>query len=169
MPPSGRLSAAETRAAITGSFPTSGILSASDAHFADDPEFQKTASIKIILPGWVSKPQISTILQIYALRALPPGWNSYGARPIRHDVISCVADWMLVLLKPSTPAPAVVPRVQGGLQLEWHRSGVDLEIYVDSPEQISFSTEEVASGESEEGILPRDANLLDRWISRITD
>jgi hypothetical protein len=57
------------------------------------------------------------------LRQLKPGWDSYGGKaPTREalHVAETVALW----------APQVVPMSHGGVQLEWHVNGVDLEIEI---------------------------------------
>ena len=38
---------------------------------------------------------------------------------------------------PTTPRPSLVPLPSGGVQIEWHRGPIDLEISVYSPERIS--------------------------------
>lgn len=35
-------------------------------------------------------------------------------------------------------APAVVPTADGGVQLEWHRDGTDVEVYVEPDGAVSF-------------------------------
>jgi hypothetical protein len=54
------------------------------------------------------------------LRALKPGWNSYGAPAIDERAIRAAE----AILR--TPGQAV-PTVHGGVQIEWHCDGVDAE------------------------------------------
>jgi hypothetical protein len=60
---------------------------------------------------------------------LKEGWDSYGGKPISHRAI----DWAKVLLLRLgqgggwTP----VPCSNGGIQLEFHEQGVDIEIMID--------------------------------------
>jgi hypothetical protein len=64
---------------------------------------------------------------------LPRGWDTYGAQPIGWDAglfaLSILNDFM----RPRTPIPQVVPSSAGGVQLEWHQKGVDLELHVTGP------------------------------------
>jgi hypothetical protein len=53
-----------------------------------------------------------------ALLALKPGWDSYEAEPIT-EAAARTAD-----------AVAFVPRSDGGIQIELHGGGVDLEIEI---------------------------------------
>jgi hypothetical protein len=112
---------------------------------------------------------IETIERLYSLCDLRQGWNSYTARPIHTDVVRYVARWIPTLLQASTPRPAVVPRVQGGLQLEWHRRGVDLEIYIDSPNEIHFEAEEVGGANPVSAPLAGNEESLAAWIGRVSD
>jgi hypothetical protein len=106
---------------------------------------------------------VAAIRRLYSLTELRTGWNSYAARPIQPDVIDYVAQWIPTLLQ-STPEPAIVPRVRGGIQLEWHRNGVDLEIYVDSPTDIRFNAEDLNSCETAERRLPATRNSKIRTL-----
>jgi hypothetical protein len=112
---------------------------------------------------------IAAIRSLYSLAELRPGWNSYAAQSIRRDVIEHAARWIPTLLQPTTPEPAVVPRVRGSIQLEWHRKGIDLEIYIDSPTHIRFEAEDLNSGQTTEAPLSANEELLNRWIARISD
>jgi hypothetical protein len=58
--------------------------------------------------------------------------------------------------------------VQGGIQLEWHTAKVDIEIYIDSPDKVSFFAEDVESGETFEGPLPGRQEALKAWVHRIS-
>jgi len=50
------------------------------------------------------------------LQALEPGWNSYGGNPITPAAIECLKGFY------------VVPLGDGGIQLETHQDGWDIEI-----------------------------------------
>ena len=78
---------------------------------------------------------VEGVLDILKLRE---GWNSYSAKPLEPRNAGAAIGLLFDFLEAETPAPIVVPTVQGGLQLEWHRQDVDIEVYVDSPESISF-------------------------------
>ena len=110
-----------------------------------------------------------TVQNLYALRDLPENWDSYGAQPICPDVIEFAAKWIPTLLQSGTPEPAVVPTARGALQLEWHRKGIDLEIYIDSPQDIRFFAEDLATGESVEQLLTDNDGVLTSWVARVSD
>jgi hypothetical protein len=84
------------------------------------------------VPGWLAE----TEQAIQELLRLPPNWNSYGAQPIRPDVVRAAKDLLPGIVQKQTPQPNVVPTVRGGVQLEWHLGDIDLEIEIDAPGQF---------------------------------
>jgi hypothetical protein len=100
------------------------------------------------------------------------GWDSYGAPPIRRDVLEYAIKWIPSLLNESTPFPTIVPEVCGGIQVEWHINGIDLEIYIDAPDNVSFWAIDTYSGgitgNKDEWILPENYELLLSWIGRLS-
>jgi hypothetical protein len=98
-------------------------------------------------PDWL--PQAGKALD--ELLALPPDWDSYGARAIQPDIVRAARRLLSDVARPDTPQPTLVPTVQGGVQLEWHVRGVDVEIelltadrahvsYVDGTEVMEWET-----------------------------
>jgi hypothetical protein len=101
------------------------------------------------------------------LLTLPSNWNSYGADTIDPKVVFDAMTFINRLLGPSTPAPRVVPLSSGGLQLEWHRQGVDLELIFDRDEQPFFTYRNRANEEESEHALPADTGLLRSIIGNL--
>jgi type VI secretion system secreted protein Hcp len=102
------------------------------------------------------------------LLGLPLGWNSHGARRIAEKNVAVAIDVLGKFTRKSTPLATVVPAVQGGVQVEWHTRGLDIEIYIYSPEDVRFFVENRESGESVEGSLMGRENILASWIERIS-
>ncbi len=65
--------------------------------------------------------------QIWALQKLEKDWDSYGSVPIDHSCMQRAVGFILAVGS-CMPEPSVVPCSHGGVQLEWHQDGVDLEI-----------------------------------------
>lgn len=92
--------------------------------------------------------------ELCELLDLPPNWDSYGAPQIgRKSVIDA-----LYLLSNTastlTPKPWVVPTSHGGVQLEWHTGGIDLEIEINHHAKVCIFYED----QSEE-YIEKDCNL----------
>lgn len=98
-------------------------------------------------PRWL----LPTLRSLDELMTLPPNWDSYGAQPIRRrnaiEALSLLAEVSCV----STPAPSVVPLPDGGIQLEWHSGGVDLEVSLpgSGPGHVSWEDRAGSSWEAE--------------------
>lgn len=78
-------------------------------------------------PAWIAP----TAGALADLLELPSNWNSYGAHPVDAALIQTAfgllvnagSEWEF-------PPPIVVPTSRGGVQLEWHTRGIDLELEV---------------------------------------
>ena len=74
-----------------------------------------------------------TLSCLKELLELPEGWDSYGASVITDEAIVGAVDVLERLRLPMVaPQPDVVPGSSGSVQLEWHRSGADVEIHISS-------------------------------------
>ena len=98
------------------------------------------------------------VMKISELGELEEGWDSYGARPVDPQCATATAEFVLNFLDRNTPTPAVVPTTRGGIQLEWHRAGADLEIEIESPARSRVFFEDEQTGEETE--LTLSDNLL---------
>jgi hypothetical protein len=121
---------------------------------------------------YANRPMSQTFLKsveaVADLLSLPPGWNSYSAKPIEHQSATQAIRLLAEFLKPSTPLPSVVPTVRGGIQLEWHTKGANVEIYIESSNEVSFFAEEAGSGKSSDVPLSGHENELMSWLERLS-
>ncbi len=102
------------------------------------------------LPPWLSG-SINTLNTILALKQ---NWDSYGAYPIHPKTAVTTIQILMAVMKDRTPSPAIVPTPSGSIQLEWHRSGIDLEVEITPNGHCSVSYKD-ETGQSE----PWDGNL----------
>jgi hypothetical protein len=100
------------------------------------------------------------------LLELPPGWNSYNAKPITKENVNFAFSLLARTMRADTPAPNVVPMVRGGVQLEWHTRGINLEISIYSPTDVRFLAEDVRCNDSVDGEL--DLAVLSQWVDRLS-
>lgn len=94
-------------------------------------------------PNWL----LSVCNRLNELVRLPLGWDGHDGRPVELDVAVFAAQFLLQTLEPDGPAPLVVPLSYGGVQLEWHENGIDLEIEVEAANRIFVSFEDRETGE----------------------
>ncbi len=102
------------------------------------------------------------------LLRLPAGWNSYAAKPIAPQTATQAIRLLAEFLGSRTPPPTVVPTVRGGIQIEWHTRGVNLEIYIGAADYIGFFAEQIETGESCEEPLAGNEHALRSWLERIS-
>lgn len=68
------------------------------------------------------------------LLELPQGWDSYGASTIDPKAVDAASRLLDVL----DHDPAVIPCNHGGVQLEWHRDGLELEVEISAAGEIIY-------------------------------
>jgi hypothetical protein len=77
--------------------------------------------------------QIEVVRAIVRFARLQSGWDSYSAPPLRRDAGLFALEILQAVMRPRTPPPQVVPSSSGGVQLEWHEKGIDLELHITAP------------------------------------
>ena len=110
---------------------------------------------------------VQTVRTLIELLELPGGWNSYKSSPIRKENVTFAVELLAHLMRVDTPAPNVVPKVRGGVQLEWHTRGVNLEIAIDSPDDVNFFAEDI-QGDEDPVEEEFNESSVARWIDRIS-
>jgi hypothetical protein len=101
------------------------------------------------------------------LLTLKPNWDSYSADAIDPKLVHDAMNLINGLLAPTSPAPRVVPLSSGGLQLEWHRQGIDLEVVFDRDGQPFFYYRNHVNGDESEHMLPQGNALLRSIIGNL--
>lgn len=114
-------------------------------------------------PAWLGR----TLEQLNRMIQLSPNWDSYGSRAVELQKAWIALDALSEILEAHSPAPAVVPTSDGGLQLEWHRNGIDLEIEPFSPNRISFYAR-TSDGDEHEGEWTYDVSELCSLVRQLT-
>ena len=95
-------------------------------------------------------------------------WDSYGAHPVNPECVSYALQLLRSTMQPDTPPPDVVPTSGGGVQIEWHTRGIDLEIEVVSPGRSSILYEDHREGTQWEGEITADLTHLRQLISTLS-
>lgn len=115
-------------------------------------------------PAWF----MPTVRAMGELLGLPENWDSYGAHPVNLGAVSFALQLLSETMRADTPAPAVVPTSHGGVQLEWHARGIDLEIEIRSPGRIYVSYEDHRHDAEWEGELTSDLARLGSFMSELS-
>jgi hypothetical protein len=94
------------------------------------------------------------------LLKLPAGWDGHNAQPVSRTIVDYATYLLPRLIHPGTPPAFIAPLPFGGLQLEWHRNGWDLEIEICAPGELYAYARELATGREWERELTDDLREL---------
>lgn len=125
---------------------------------------EKHIALRVDQPAadWL-RPAISRVEE---LTALAPGWNSYNAKPIDAGVAMEAVAFLLDHAYRTVPEPSIVPLADGGIQIEWHDGGVDLEIVFSEREPGVF-LEDHETGLSEEHPVGEASAIFSQLMGRL--
>lgn len=112
-------------------------------------------------PKWFNQ----TVLDLVGLMWLPGDWSSDNPKRIERGVVQRMLGVLLTVLDPDTPPPTIVPTRRGGIQVEWHQNGIDLEIEA----LRSGSLEYFFNGPTgeQEGTVERDVAILKQFVDSL--
>jgi hypothetical protein len=89
-----------------------------------EPSLRLTVPWQVATSSWFS----TVGDQLARVSRFEAGWDSYHARPLDHGRAEVAISFLGRFLERHSEPPAVVPLSDGGLQLEWHSGGVDVEV-----------------------------------------
>ncbi len=77
---------------------------------------------------------------VQAITILPRTTKTWatGSTPTRPETVSAMLNLLVHVLDHQVPPPSIVPTWEGGVQVEWHRNHVDLEIECTPSGHIEF-------------------------------
>ena len=112
----------------------------------------------------------AAIRKAFDLVRLPNGWNSYNARPVSEEAARHAITFLVQAASaiPNIAAPAVVPTVRGGLQLEWHRQGIDFEVEFGPGGPASWCAEDRTTGKTLEEPIVGHEDAVREWLNRVS-
>jgi hypothetical protein len=113
------------------------------------------------VPSWL-KPTIQSFLD---LLQLPRDWDGYGAVEIQEQIAQKALFVLVEVMDNNAPAPSVVPLRDGGIQVEWHRRGRNLEIEFPADEAPSFYYYGDSSELESEGQVSRSYDRIQAYIA----
>ena len=132
-----------------------------------DVSLRATRRVEIKAPrGELPEPLLRALEEAIELFQLPRGWNSHGAEPVSDAAFKQTVEFLATYLVAGVAAPALVPTVRGGTQLEWHRRGVDIEVEVGPDGLVSWCAEDQRTAEEVEAALAGHEETIRAWLRR---
>ncbi|HEX7447535.1 MAG TPA: hypothetical protein VF306_08315 [Pirellulales bacterium] len=113
-------------------------------------------------PEWLSP----AVERLSALLTLRSNWDSYGANPVDPQLALSALKLLGRVMCNDSPPPSIVPTSSGGLQLEWHARGIDIEVAIASPHDFHVSFEDAS--DAWEKRLSNDLSPLAKAITQIS-
>lgn len=108
----------------------------------------------------------SALAKIEDLTALAPGWDGYNGKIIDATVAVQAVRFVLDHAYPSLPEPAIVPTSEGGIQIEWHRGGIDFEVSISDDDSLVF-LEDAETGQIDEQPADQANSIFGSIIGRL--
>jgi hypothetical protein len=111
-------------------------------------------------PPWLASVQQT----LRTVAALSPDWNGTRAEPTRSEVLASAEELLRTWTPHNLPEPNLLPLPSGGLGIEWHAGGIDLEIAIEGPDllDVLFTDHRTGSTWDAEAIAPIDDRLRER-------
>lgn len=131
-------------------------------------DLQRSARTPSLTDSEPSRWEWSVLGQLQRLLQLEKGWDGYGSGRIRTDVLFFAAELLYRTMLRDTPAPHITPMSHEGVMLEWHESGIDLEIEIEAPGHLWVTYADAAQGIDEEWSLKADFVSLSEPIYNLT-
>lgn len=105
-------------------------------------------------PEWLSH-YAERLQELIQAGVAAPDWNGHGARPLQREAVALGVRVLAALFQGAEgrPFPWIVPTFRGGLQCEWHASGIDLEIDIDPNGSVDVVFTDRAEGKEWDGTL----------------
>jgi hypothetical protein len=128
------------------------------------PGVQFIVTTRSAPPHWV----IPMVQALSELLSLPPNWDTYGAPRVESGYIEAALRLAGDVMRDDTPVPSVVPTSRGGVQLEWHMGGIDLEVEFVTPSRWHGLFEDQRTGASWEADLTFDLKRLTDAIATLS-
>ena len=113
-------------------------------------------------PAWM-QPVVDRVL---ALAQVDPGWGGQNTRELQRDALKAGLGVLGMIMSYNSKSPQVVLTNEGGLQLEWHAAGVDLEIEVRTDGSAEVIIEDPASNVDMDGTLGEHFDLVRELLAR---
>lgn len=101
---------------------------------------------------------------------LPVGWDGHQGRPSNPSIANYVYSLLeKLMVLPGLPLPSITPVSYGGIVLEWHRKGWDVEIEIDVPSSHHVYAHELATGIEGDFWCGSQLNRMRDVVRKISD
>lgn len=97
------------------------------------------------------------------------GWDGHNGKLVNAVTLQFTIEILVGLMRPHIPEPSIGATSYGGIQIEWHRKGWDVEIEIVAPNRLEIFTRNVQTDQIEEFSLGIVLDRLSGAVDRIKD
>ena len=115
--------------------------------------------VQPVQPAWLA-PVFESLASRWGAEA---GWDGDSARPTDSHLVAELLNCLFAVMPPLAKPPMTTPLADGGVQAEWHKGEMTLEIVVLSDESPRFYFFDPL-GHEEEGRLEDSIEAIRRYI-----
>lgn len=95
------------------------------------------------------------------------GWDGYSAKPTNQNYVDLLLTNLFPLMQHNSLPPIIMPLADGGVQAEWHKNGVDLEIEFSASRTPTYYFYNAETGKEEEGRFDHHFAHIREIISKL--
>lgn len=106
--------------------------------------------------------------RLQRLMALPTGWDGYRSSPVSPSIARFAINVLNSVMGDCTPYPSIVPVAGGGVQIEWHEGGFDIELRISAPLKAELYVEFADGRDAIEKMLKADFSELSAILGELT-
>ena len=103
------------------------------------------------------------------LACLTIGWDGHNGKIVNPATLNFAIKILVDLMRPHIPEPSIGATSYGGVQIEWHRNGWDIEIEIVAPNRLDVFTRNVHTDQIEEFSLGIVLDRLSLAVNLIRD
>lgn len=108
--------------------------------------------------------------RLQELLRLDYGWDGYYGIPVSLENAIFSLRMLEAACDTDTPAPQIVPGIEGDLQIEWHTLSGDLELHVKAPNDVhAWRLMSGVNAQEEELDLRTDFLAVAKWVEEVTE
>lgn len=139
--------------------PSSGRISAGAAWSAPT-ELKSAGAMRVQIPSDLSPAAADKLVRslgkLVRFRSLDEAWDGRQGKPLSPEAALVAVRVLIDVAAVERPTPQLVPLPSGGVQVEWHVGGNDLEIEVDAKGDLHVLA-----------VTPTDEVAIDREVSPV--
>lgn len=128
----------------------------STSHFAAIEPTETRAEQQWDLTPFARDKLLENAQTILALLELEPAWDGSRGKPLSVEAAGVAVQILIDVIPIERPSPQLVPLPSGGIQIEWHVAGNDLEIEIDAKGELHILA-----------VTVDDETVIDREVSPV--